>query len=392
MSEHRSAPVNPVVERLAAYAWRLAIIAVVGVAILWLLGAVWIAVLPVVVAAFLTRILIGPTDWLRARRFRPALASATVLLGFLLLVVAALGLVGYSAGKQSTNIGPAVTEALNDIEDWLVTDGPGDMTRADIQDFREGVSRAAGNWIRDSGGTLVSGAVVVFQVVMGIVLGLIITFFALKDGERFLTWVLSLVPERRRRRSRRLASKAWATLGGYLRGAALLGLLEGVVIGATVALVGAQLAAPIGLITFLLAFIPFAGAIIAGAVAVLVALSTAGPGAAVIVLVVTVVVQQLDGDLLAPVIYGRQLELHPVAVLLAITAGGSLFGVAGAFLAVPVTAVVVNVVAENRRAERELAAAATEPPDTPGPEDDGASDGASDGLDIGASGHPEPPD
>lgn len=384
MSEHRSAPVNPVVERLAAYAWRLAIIAVVGVAILWLLGAVWIAVLPVVVALFLTRILIGPTNWLRARRFPPALASATVLLGFLLLVVAALGLVGYSVGKQSTSIGPAVTEALDDIEDWLVTDGPGELTRSDIQDVRDGVSRAAENWVRDSGGTLVSGAVVAFQVVMGIVLGLIITFFALKDGDRFLTWLLSQLPEQRRRRSRRLAAKAWATLGGYLRGAALLGLIEGVVIGVTIALVGAQLAAPIGLITFLLAFVPFAGAIIAGAVAVLVALSTAGPGAAVIVLVVTVVVQQLDGDLLAPVIYGRQLELHPVIVLLTITAGASLFGVAGAFLAVPVTAIVVNVVAEDRRAERELATAATGSTGSGEPGDDDASQD----VDIGVSGRP----
>jgi predicted PurR-regulated permease PerM len=104
-----------------------------------------------------------------------------------------------------------------------------------------------------------------------------------------------------------------------------------------------------------LAFIPFAGAIVAGALAVLVTLATSGTGGALIILVVAVLVQQFDNELLAPWIYGKALDMHPVAVLLAITAGGALFGLAGAFLAVPVTALVVNVVVEHRVARREAA-------------------------------------
>lgn len=143
-----------------------------------------------------------------------------------------------------------------------------------------------------------------------------------------------------------MAARAWETVGGYLRGAALLGFVEGVAMGITLALVGAKLAAPVALVTFITAFVPFVGAIVSGVVAVLVALATGGVDAAAVVAAVaavTVVIQQFDNDLLAPLVYGRALNLHPVVVLLAITAGGALFGLAGSILAVPVTAVVVNV-------------------------------------------------
>ena len=106
------------------------------------------------------------------------------------------------------------------------------------------------------------------------------------------------------------------------------------------------------LVTFLAAFVPVVGAIVAGVLAVLVALATAGGTGAIVVAVVAFVVQQLDNDVLAPVVYGRALELHPVVILLAILAGGSAFGLVGSFLAVPVVAVVVNVAAEARRYRR----------------------------------------
>jgi predicted PurR-regulated permease PerM len=198
----------------------------------------------------------------------------------------------------------------------------------------------------------VSGAVVVAEVLVSIVLGLIITFFMVKDGDRFARWAQRQLPSERRGLGERLGVRAWQTLGSYLKGAALLGLVEGVIIGTAVGIFG-KLGVAVGVFTFLMAFVPIAGAVVAGAVAVLVTLATGGTTAAVVVLVVVVVVQQLDNDLLAPVVYGRSLELHPVTVLLAIAAGGALFGIAGTFLAVPVTAVVLNVLAEYRRAGAE---------------------------------------
>lgn len=121
-------------------------------------------------------------------------------------------------------------------------------------------------------------------------------------------------------------------------------MLESIIIGLTLLLTGSGLVAPVMLLTFLLAFIPIVGAIAAGVIAVLVALVTAGLWAAVIVAIVAIVVQQFDNDLLAPVIYGRALALHPVVILLSLTAGGGLFGLVGTILAVPVVAVLTNVV------------------------------------------------
>src|SRR5690606_11558965 len=163
------------------------------------------------------------------------------------------------------------------------------------------------------------------------------TFFILKDGERFCRWVLGFVPEDHRPLAVRLAARAWQTLGGYLRGSATLGVIEGVIIGLTVQLVGGGLALPIAIITFFAAFLPFAGAVLAGAVAVLVTLVTAGFGEALVVLVVCVVVQQVDNEPLAPIAFGRTPELHATGVLAATVARSPPPGAVGAVLAVPVT-------------------------------------------------------
>lgn len=347
--------VHPLIERTAAYAWRILIIAAAFAGVMWLLDKLWVVVLPLIIAAFLTRVLMAPNQWLRRHGWRPMLAAATVLLSFLVCLIGLIGAVGYSVSQQAQQVGPALTNAVDDIEDWVVNDAPVDVSRADVQDARNDARKSIERWARSSGGTLVSGAVVFFEVLIGIFLGLIITFFTLKDGDRFAKWLLSFIPTQRQRHVSQLSAKAWSTLGGYLRGAAMLGFIEGLVVAIAVTLVGAKLAAAVAVITFLMAFIPFAGGIIAGAVAVLVTFSTAGLGGALIVLAVAILVQQTDSHLLAPVVYGKELDLHPVVVLLTITAGGTLFGIVGAFLAVPITAVVVNVIAEHRRIQNDRA-------------------------------------
>lgn len=345
--------VHPVVERLAAYAWRLLVIAAAGGAVLWLIGQVWVVGASVVIALMLARVLNRPASWLRARGWPPALAATTVLLVFLPLVVAALTFVGVSVAGEADELGPTVSQAVDDIEKWLIEDSPFNINAADIEELRRNAGQAVGDTLRSSGGKVVSGAILVVEVLLSVLLGLILTFFLLKDGDRFVAWIQRQMPGARRPLAGRLAERAWRTLGGYLRGAAVLGLVEGTIIGITLAIVGAELAPAVGMVTFLLAFVPFVGAIVAGVLAALVALATAGTAAALIVVIVAVVVQQLDNDLLAPMIYGKALEIHPVVILLAITAGGALFGLAGSFLAVPVTAVVTNVLAEARLAAGE---------------------------------------
>jgi predicted PurR-regulated permease PerM len=345
--------VHPLVDRLAGYSWRLLVIAAAAVGIFWLIGRLWVVFLPLLIATLLTRALDAPAARLRSLGWRPALVAVVVLVGFLAVLTVTVTLIGVAVEGEVDELGPTVSEAIDDLEDWLVDDAPFDVSRADIERFRADARDSIGNALRSSTGGLVSGAIVAVEILVSLILGLIVTFFAIKDGEGFARWTQRQLPTDRQALSERLGRRAWTTIGGYLRGAALLGLVEGIVIAATVALVGGRLAIPVGVITFLLAFIPFAGAIAAGALAVLVTLATAGGSAALIVLVVAVAVQQLDNDLLAPLVYGRSLQIHPVVVLLALAGGGALFGPAGTFLAVPVTAVVVNVIAEARLAGRE---------------------------------------
>lgn len=362
--------VNPAIDRLAAYSWRLLVIAAALAGALWLAGQIWVAFVPLVVTLFLTRILAVPAAWLR-KRLPATLAAATALIGFLLLLGGVLTGIGVAAANEFTDLGPTVSRAVDDLERWLVEDSPFDIEQADIERYRKEAGDRIGAALRASGGAVAAGAAVAAEVTLALVLGLIVTFFALKDGNRFLGWVRDQLPEERRELAARLAAQAWRTLGGYLRGAALLGLVEGVVIAVTLTLVGAELAIPMALVTFLAAFVPVVGAIVAGVLAVLVALATAGGTAALVVAAVAFVVQQIDNDVLAPVVYGRALELHPVIVLLAILAGGSAFGLPGSFLAVPVVAVAVNVAAEARRYQRATGGSA-------------AGHGADDGERLGA--------
>lgn len=345
--------VHPAVARLGAYAWRLIAIGLVGWAILELLTALWVLVLAGAVAVLLGRALDPVANVLRRRGLPPALVAATTLLGFLVVLAGIFSVLVPVIVDEFADLGPTLRDAVDDLEDWLVEDSPFDVSRQDIEDFRDESSDRLGEMLESQSGTAVRGTMLAFETLTALVLALVTTFFVLKDGDRFTRWLLTFLPEERVVLARRLAARSWRTLGGYLRGSATLGVIEGTVIGLTVWIVGGALAIPVAVITFFAAFLPFAGAVLAGTVAVLVTLVTAGFTPALIVLIVAVVVQQFDNDLLAPVVFGKNLELHPLVVLAAIVAGTTLFGAFGAVLAVPVSAVAINVVAEWRAHDRE---------------------------------------
>jgi putative heme transporter len=347
--------IYPVVARLGAYSWWSIGMGIVLLAVLWVMARLWVLVLAAAVAALLSRALDLPARYLRARGMPRALVAATVLIGFIIVLAGIVALLVPSIANEFEDLGPTIEDAIDDLEDWLVEDSPFDVSRQDVREFRDEADERVGDVLESQSGTLISGTILVFEVFAGIVLALVTTFFILKDGDRFGDWFVARFPHRRRDLASRLGARAWRTLGGYLRGSATLGLIEGFIIGTTVWLVGGSLAIPVGVITFFAAFVPFAGAIIAGVIAILVTLVTAGFGGAVVVAIVALVVQQLDNDFLAPWVFGRSLELHPLIVLVAITAGGTLFGAFGAFLAVPVSAVLINILAESRLMPEDLA-------------------------------------
>lgn len=340
--------VHPAVARLAAWSWRLLVIGLAAAAGLWLLGRLLVVVVPVAAAVLLVRALAPVAGWLRRHRWRPAPAAVATMGGFLLLMAAVIGTAGFGVANGFDELGPTLRTGVDDLETWLVDDSPFDVDDADVRRWRAAAGDAVARFASTSSDSIVRGAVVAVEALVGLVLTVIVTFFLLKDGPRMVDGVLRRVPASRRTRTRRVGERAWEALGGYLRGAALLGVVEALAMGLTLLLVGGDLVVPVMLITFLAAFVPIVGATAAAVVAVLVALVTAGGTGALVVMGVALVVQQLDNDLLAPVIYGRAARLPPLGILLGIAAGGALFGVIGSVLAVPVLAVVINVADEAR--------------------------------------------
>lgn len=324
-------------DRAAWFSLRALVVGLGIVATLWVAARLRLVVLPVAVAVLLAAPLRPVAARLERVVGRSGAAIAAVL-GLVLLVVAALGLAGRAVADDAEGLRTALTEGVDDVERWLV-DGPLNIDRDRIQEIRGQLGDRAPALV----GGLASGAVVAAEVAAGLVLALVLAVFVLRDGDAAVEALARRSPPRRAARLRLGTAAAWKALRRFLLGAAILGAVEAVVIGTTVALVGSPLAVPVATFTFLAAFVPIVGAIVAGIVAVLATLVAGGPEAAAVVALVCLVVQQLDGDLLAPLIYGRATKLHPAAVLLAITTGTAVAGLAGAVLAVPVTTVVLAV-------------------------------------------------
>ena len=333
---------HPFVATAAAYSWRILVIAGVVVGGLWLIGRLAVVVVPIAVALFVSRILQPVVAWLKGHGWRPGLAALAVMAASAVVIAGAGWLIVPAVVDEFQGLGGTLDEAVNDIEDWIVEDGPIDISRQELQDYEDQALDYAREVVSSSGGGLGGTAGLILEIPAGALLAVFLTFFMLKDGGPFVRWVHRSLPESRRDDAAAFGRSAWRTLGGYLRGAALLGLVEGIVIGGTVWLVGGELVIPIVVLTFAAAFVPIVGAIVAGVVAVLVTLVSAGFAPALIVAGVAIAVQQLDNDLLAPVIYGKNVELHPAIILVSVVAGGALFGFAGTVFAVPVVAVAIN--------------------------------------------------
>jgi predicted PurR-regulated permease PerM len=325
--------------------WRALVVALFVLVVGALLWSVRVVAIPVFVALLLCSALVPLVSRLEARGWRPLLAAWTVLLGFLAVIGALLALAIPPAASQTDAIVEAAASGVDEVETWLV-EGPLHLDRARVSQATENPGERMSEVLRGSSSTIVSGVRTVGEVLAGILLTFILTLLFLKDGRRFQGWVLDHIPPRHHDVTRAAGTRAFDALGGFLRGAAVLGLAEGVIVGATMAIVGSPLWGPVAVLTFLAAFFPVVGAVVAGAVATLVTLATAGVADALIVLAVVVVVQQLDNDVLAPVIYGRSLSLHPAVILIVLPAGALLGGIAGAFLSVPLTAMAFGVAGE----------------------------------------------
>lgn len=348
--------VHPGIDRVAAYAWRFLAIGLAVAAALWLTGQMLVVVIPVGVGLLLARGLWPIASGLVRLGFPRSLAAATAVFGFVLAFAAIVAGVSRAVAGEADELRPAISGGVDRVEEWLVDDSPFDVSRADADRWRTQIGEAFDAFLRSGDSSVMSGAVLVGEIAVGIVLALVVAFFLIKDGRQAMARAIDAVAPDRRAPIRRAIERGWDGLGGYLRGAALLGAVEAVVTGAALAAVGGDIVIPVMVLTFIAAFVPIVGATAAGIIAVLVALVTAGGKDALIVGAVVLVVQQLDNDVLAPVIYGRALRLNPLLILLGIGVAGALFGLVGTLFAVPVMAVTSNTISGYRESLADMPA------------------------------------
>jgi putative heme transporter len=309
---------------------------------LWLMGRMWPVIWPVVIALLLTTLTWPLNGFLRRHGWRPALAASTVTTLFLLLAAGAVVLIVAPVVAQSDQLADGVVDGIQQLRVWAA--GP-PLNIGDDQ-INQGFETALDR-VRDSVGSIVSltldGVSSVINGVVTTVLAVFLMFFFLKDGPRFLPWLTRQLPGRLAVDAAIVTVRGWETLGAFVRSQAFVGLLDAVLIGLGLWLVGVPLVLPLAVLTFIAAFIPIIGALFAGFVAVLIALVSNGPTDALIVLAIIIVVQQLEGNVFQPMIQSRGLGLHAGVVLLAVTLGGSLAGIIGSLLAVPIAALIAVV-------------------------------------------------
>ena len=333
---------------------------------LWLLGKAWSVLWPLVIALLLTTLTWPPARYLRRKGWPPALAASVVTVAALLVAAGVVVLISVPVASQSGELVDGVVNGIQKLRDWAF--GP-PLNVGDDQ-VSKGVDAAIGR-LQSSVGTIatatLTGVTTLISGLVTTVLAIFLMFFFLKDGPRFLPWLTAQLPGRLAVDVPVVASRSWDTLGSFVRSQAFVGLLDAVFIGIGLWILGVPLVIPLAVLTFVSAFVPIIGALFAGFVAVLIALVSNGWTDALIVLAIIIVVQQLEGNVFQPMLQSRGLGLHASVVLLAVTLGGSLAGIVGSLLAVPVAAIVAVVWRYVREQLSEPAAPAPDPDPDPDP-------------------------
>lgn len=384
----------------AAWSWRLIVVAVVGWGLLYLVDRFLILVAPLMIGLLLTGLLAPAFRWVLKLRLNRSLGTLIVLVGGLGVVGGTLTLVVNQLIDGLPNMVNSAEQGVQDIQEW-VQGPPLNMTDADLDNLIEqGRSWVEENTqqLTDVGLSAVTGTV---QFLTGFVLALVATFFFLRDGRRIWMFLVGTLPARARAPMTYAGDGAWRSLTGYVRATVLVALIDAIGIGVGLWVLRVPLALPLAALVFIGAFIPIIGAFLSGTVAVLVALvdeqqpgmlDGGGIAKALMVLGLILLVQQIEGNLLQPIIMSRAVQIHPLAVIIAVTAGVVVAGIIGALVAVPVVAI-LNTVVRRLNSYRRLPAPAYEtgghspPPGSSGGRGAEPRQGA--GHDAGIGGVPE---
>ncbi|KUI44703.1 hypothetical protein AU198_14265 [Mycobacterium sp. GA-1199] len=329
--------VSPLVRKGAAWSWRLLVILAAIVALLWVFKRLEIIVVPVALATILAALLMPAVDFLDRRGAPRAGAVALMLLSGFAVVGGILSFVVTQFIEGAPELTQQVSRSIDGMRNWLI-EGPLHLSRDQIDNAGNAAIEALqNNQERVTTGAL-STAGTVTEIVTGAVLVLFTLIFLLQGGRNIFAFVTQIFPVHVRDRVREAGRAGFHSLIGYVRATFLVALVDAVGIGTGLAIMGVPLALPLASLVFLGAFIPLVGAVVAGALAVVVALIAKGFIYALITLGLVIAVQQLEGHVLQPLVMGRAVSIHPLAIVLVIAGGGVLAGIVGALLAVPVLA------------------------------------------------------
>lgn len=328
---------------VAGWALRFIIMAA-AVVILWkALGTIWSGLLPVMLALIVCTVWWPPVRWLRARKVPAALAVILVILGSIALIGGVVALIAPSVAGQSKDLVDKASQGIDQVRNWLET-GPLNIDMSQFDNLIQKGITFLQNQMSNIASGVVGGVAMASEVLVTVVLMIILSFFFLKDGDKFLPMIRKTTGPNVGWHLTEVLTRMWNTLGGYVRAQASVSMVDAIFIGIGLLVLKVPLALALAVVTFFAGFIPIVGAFSAGALAVIIALVSNGIQSAVFVLILIIAVQQIEGHILQPLLQSKAMNLHAAIVLLSVTLGSTLFGVIGAFLAVPIAATLAVLV------------------------------------------------
>jgi putative heme transporter len=337
---------------LGRTAWLLVGLFALLAGLVWLLGATYTITGPVVAATIVATVAMPIVARLERHRWPRAAGAVVVLLGLVALSVLVLVIVIGGITSQSSEIGRHADEAANKAEGWLKSLG---VNESGASSAKSNVEKDAPKIISTLTKGVIHGIQGITSLAFGLSFALLSLFFLLKDGPSMRAWVdrhLGLPPPV----ARTVTGGVIRSLRGYFRGVTLVAAFNGIVVGLGALALGVPLAGTIAVVTFVTAYVPFVGAFVAGAFAVVIALGANGTTTALIMLVIVIAANGLLQNVVQPFAMGSALDLNPLVVLVITIGAGCIFGMLGLILAAPLTSAAVHITRDLARARAAAAA------------------------------------
>ncbi|AMM19938.1 hypothetical protein AX769_06905 [Frondihabitans sp. PAMC 28766] len=349
--------------RLATRCLQIVLVVAIAAGVVFAMTQLSLVVIPVVLALIFASAMYPFLELMRRRGLPSILATWIALVAIIVILGLVVWLIVSAVANQAGALAKQAVKGLDELQSYA-KDGPFHISDKQIQQAVDAISHFVQSSQFSSGA--LAGVSAATSFVTGLALFVVVLFFFMKDGPKIWGFLLRPFEGGQYERAVRIGAKTVSTMGGYVRGTATVALVDALGIGIGLFILRVPLAIPLSVFVFISAFVPLVGATVAGILAALVALVANGPVAAIVVVAIVIAVNQLEGNFLQPVVMARSLKLHPLVVLLALTAGTLLGGIIGAILSVPVAAVAWGIVtiwngptqpaefARQKRPEREM--------------------------------------